>query len=672
MKVAAAANRDVSAAQPGPFQDCSDVVHIAVFFDGTGNNRDEDEASKKWSNVARMFDAALATADPTKATYCIYLSGVGTEYNGKATGWLDNSLIWLEDNAGGMGFGGGGDRRMDTGSDNVNARLRDVLIANARRMGGPLKKYADENRNKSFAEVNKALGKHRLVKIINLSVFGFSRGAALARAFSNRVLTQCKRDGDKLTYQGYPLRLNFMGLFDTVASFGVPAQNVRYPWDERDLIVSHDVERCVHFVAAHEVRYSFPVDLIRKNGQLHGGWEEKIYPGVHSDVGGGYEPDAQGITNNYARIPMHDMMREAVVHGVRMMSYDQVQATNYPLFEERFECRKETAEAYRSYMAGLGAVSGIIEQQFKRHLAQLYSAYGTMHRLGIETVGDKRRQESKYKYIGPKGMAWEVGKYRTAVKLGRSVRLSDEKNVLAQYVKPQAWQLSAWDSNAPSGVLAFVSKLVHDSKVDFIGNLIEPFSYFRMRGIQESTRSVWQETGDWIGGKATQAEEAAQAAYATTKKKAGEAYDATAQKTGEVYDATKKKAGQAYDTTKQKVGEAYDATKQKAVEAYDVTKQKTIEAYDATKQAAVETYETTKDAAAEAYDAAEKKVEQGYDATKRAAADAAAEANRRYDEANQEAYRIFEQGKKWVEQAAKEASEQAESLANAARRVGRP
>lgn len=37
-----AANRDVPASKPGPFQDCTDIVHIAVFFDGTGNNTEEN------------------------------------------------------------------------------------------------------------------------------------------------------------------------------------------------------------------------------------------------------------------------------------------------------------------------------------------------------------------------------------------------------------------------------------------------------------------------------------------------------------------------------------------------------------------------------------------------------------------------------------------------------
>lgn len=69
--------------------------------------------------------------------------------------------------------------------DMVNEQLRAALIANASLLGGHVAKYADENKQKSFNDLNTVLARHRLVKVINLSIFGFSRGAALARAFSN-------------------------------------------------------------------------------------------------------------------------------------------------------------------------------------------------------------------------------------------------------------------------------------------------------------------------------------------------------------------------------------------------------------------------------------------------------------------------------------------------------
>lgn len=569
IKAALAANRDVSKESPGPCQDCSDVIHISVFFDGTGNNKDEDDAPRKWSNPARMWRAAEMAAPRGEPIYPIYVSGVGTAFNGRKD-YSDLRDTWFEDAVTGGVAGAGGDRRMEFGAGNVNARLRDVLIANAQRAGGDLKKYADQSRSKSFSEVNNALGKHRLIKMINLSVFGFSRGAALARAFANRIISQCKDDTDGLTYKGHPIRVNFLGIFDTVASFGVPAQNVRYPWDERDLIVSKKVERCVHYVAGHELRFAFPVDLIRKDGKLDARWEEKTYPGVHSDVGGGYEPNAQKINNNYARIPMRDMMREAIGVGVRMMSYEQIAKTRGQIFEERFECYPPTEDAYRAYMAAWGAHSGTIEDQAKRHRELLYSAYGTMHRLGIDNAGDTQRKEDWYKNIGPKGMAWEVNKYRRAAELGKRVRWANPANTYAYWVKPEEWQLQAWDSTAPKGVLDFVRGYVHDSKVDFIGNIGDPFSYFKARGIAESTRSVWQESGDWIHDTTQVVTQASRSAYDASKRQATLAANAIAQAAQNAADAAERKAQEAAAYAQRKKQETMSAA-QRVTHAADAS-----------------------------------------------------------------------------------------------------
>lgn len=511
VRAASAANRDTPDSAPCPSQDCRTVIHISVFFDGTGNNDETDSAASQWSNIARLYHSAQIAAanDTSRTTYPIYISGVGTKFNGKATNWLSTAAGWVEDRLPGLGAGAGGDRRMEHGRDSVNDRLRDVLIANANMLGGAAAKFAVENSNSTFAEVNKVVAGHRLIKVINLSLFGFSRGAALARAFSNRVITNCNRRENTLLYDGYPLRLNFMGLFDTVASFGVPAQNARTPFTERELIVSAAVERCVHYVAAHEVRFSFPVDLIRKKGNLEQGWVEKAYPGVHSDVGGGYSPTDQGVDDNFARIPLRDMMTVSLSSGVRMLGYEALRKTRFTVFSQRFECRPETDAAYTHYLACSASAAGTIEEEIGNHLKLYYSAHGTMHRRGMQTAGDRSRAAARYKnVIGSKGMAHEVRAYRSLEKAGRWLRLGETgARGFAQYVRIREWQLAAWDTDASNGAVEFVSKYIHDSKVDFMGN-IEPFSYFRPRGVHESTISVWQEGGEWIRNKSRSAVQA--------------------------------------------------------------------------------------------------------------------------------------------------------------------
>jgi hypothetical protein len=530
IRAAHAANRDLSDDPPTPFQDCRDEVHIAVFFDGTGNNKDADEKKMSWSNIANLFESAYLAANISKSRkiYPIYISGVGTDLNRQAADWIEASKIWVEDNLLGLGAGGGGDRRMDLGLTSVNARLRTVLIANAKALGGTAAKHAAENSAKGFDEMSAALAKHRLIKVINLSIFGFSRGAALARAFSNQIVAKSVNKGDELLYQGYPLRLGFMGIFDTVASFGVPANNARLPFCERDLIVPPAVERCVHFVAAHELRFSFPVDLIRKNGMLAGNWLEKVFPGVHSDVGGGYAPLEQGIENNYARIPLREMLTQALTHGVRLLSYEDIKKKNYPFFQKRFECKQETEAAYARYLTAFAGQGQPIEQQIKAHMKLFYSANGTMSRRGMETAGDRSRSGSRVKsLLGPKGMAAEVAACRLGSNNVRTVRLGGPSSqAYAQYVRIQEWQLTAWDTTAPDGVTDFVSKYVHDSKVDFLLNA-EPFSYFSTRGVDESSVSIWKDGEDWLRSKGTSVSTAAGQVVKTAEQTVEKAAHAT-------------------------------------------------------------------------------------------------------------------------------------------------
>ncbi len=586
VSTACAATRDVSGAGPSPFQDCSDVIHISVFFDGTGNNKDADEATKKWSNPARIWRASdmFRVDNPTANAYPIYISGVGTPFNGKALSALDALNIKVEDSElTGMGGGSGGARRLNFGQQQINDALRSALLTRAKSLGGQVEQHAAQGKQKGFADVNKALGKHRLIKQINVSIFGFSRGAALARAFCNQWLWECEDNRGQLLYEGHPIRFVFLGLFDTVASFGLPATNMSNSlvyggFKGRDLVVDDRVERCVHYVAGHELRFSFPVDLIRHNGKLSGNWLEKVYPGVHSDVGGGYEPTDQGIDNNYARIPMRDMMREALLQGSRLTGYEEIRKVNFPLFQERFECKPETETKYKAYLSACNP-SGTVEHCIQKHMEQLYSAYGALHRQGLESVTQRQHREGKSWSMGPADMATELASYnRTVQDLKNPLHVTTKtvkdptyvlrKGVYAMWISPQEWQVEAWKRNAVAGVTQFVDAFVHDSKVGFLQNA-EPFSYFSTRGVTESSRSVsgWIEanvtrpvdkavesTVDYAAEKAEQAKKAAAEAAAAAEKKAQQAMDYAAQKAQQAKQAAAdaaKSAGQAISNTTQ-------------------------------------------------------------------------------------------------------------------------
>jgi uncharacterized protein (DUF2235 family) len=99
-----------------------------------------------------------------------------------------------------------------------------------------------------------------------IDVVGFSRGAALALHFANS-LAPC-------------VRVRFLGLWDTVPSFGVPGNSIDIGWKlDMPLWVDH----CFHAMALDETRYNFLLHRLPPNPRLSQVW----FRGAHSDVGGG-------------------------------------------------------------------------------------------------------------------------------------------------------------------------------------------------------------------------------------------------------------------------------------------------------------------------------------------------------------------------------------------------
>ena len=113
-----------------------------------------------------------------------------------------------------------------------------------------------------------------------LAIFGFSRGAALARKFASMILgdySDCK--------------VSFLGVFDTVAAMnGIHRQGDKISSDVvfENGTLNNRIEKAVHLVAIDEDRVSFTPTLINKDGKSPERILEGWFPGVHSDIGGGY------------------------------------------------------------------------------------------------------------------------------------------------------------------------------------------------------------------------------------------------------------------------------------------------------------------------------------------------------------------------------------------------
>lgn len=113
-----------------------------------------------------------------------------------------------------------------------------------------------------------------------IDIIGFSRGAALALDFANKI--HAEGVNGKSTP---PIR--FVGVWDVVPSFGIPGNDINLGYV---LTLPASVKKCFHAMALDERRGNFKVQRVVTtvpNAAEEGRVYEVWFRGVHSDVGGG-------------------------------------------------------------------------------------------------------------------------------------------------------------------------------------------------------------------------------------------------------------------------------------------------------------------------------------------------------------------------------------------------
>ncbi|MDG2123280.1 MAG: DUF2235 domain-containing protein, partial [Verrucomicrobiales bacterium] len=224
----------------------TDLLGLVLFsFDGTGNDRNKDnwdaeDDENTPTNVAVMTDLYRGQT--------FYVHGVGTRTD-----------VWL-----GNLNGYGTKERLET----------------------QFRRFCTYNKVKPSDPID---------------IIGFSRGAASARIFSNKLLNTSRS-----------VLIRFLGIFDTVSQMGVPNRlNHQFGYN---LDVSESIGLISHAVAKNEYRSLFPLTSISKStyyqslllAQMLGSggvnafdpdeyveikgsnFIEKPFTGAHSDIGGGY------------------------------------------------------------------------------------------------------------------------------------------------------------------------------------------------------------------------------------------------------------------------------------------------------------------------------------------------------------------------------------------------
>jgi RHS repeat-associated protein len=240
----------------------NDILGLALYaFDGTG------QVYSDGTHVAMLHYSYTEKAE--------YENGVGSDFNGP----FDNSLV------GGLtGYG-------------AKSRLESMY-----------KKFVDNYKS----------GDH------DVDIIGFSRGAALAREFANMIY---ERGFPQKTqhmlmfrskYLNFDFRYNtsskcrvkirFVGLFDTVGSFGKPGNYIDLGFRMK---LPPNVENAAQAIARDEKRALFPLTRLNTPGGQQK-FSEQIFPGDHSDIGGGWGSDQ----NMLAKAPLEYIWTKGKAAGV--------------------------------------------------------------------------------------------------------------------------------------------------------------------------------------------------------------------------------------------------------------------------------------------------------------------------------------------------------------------
>ncbi|CAN5190720.1 hypothetical protein BH11PSE9_BH11PSE9_09590 [soil metagenome] len=402
--------------QPTDGTSCKQNIRISVFFDGTGNNLKADVPDIGHSNVAKLFRAHPESDDALSA-YAIYVPGIGTyfkEIDDKGGASLDGGTL-------GLGVARYGQQRLDWAFQQVQEL---ISSCDARTIRSPAAR----------------------VENIRIAVFGFSRGAAQARAFCRDLAKMCPGELYLLpsSRRKVPIEVDFLGLFDTVASVGLPtsantviskvsasvaavdnpvgiavvdddplkelafgepgaapatgSNDGHYSWG-KNIGIGPIVKKCLHLVAAHEWRNSFPLDSALAGSAYPASVTEIVMPGSHSDVGGGYEPCEGGKSRRpgslISLIPLWIMFEAAgkVVPFYRMKDFAGYNHEDFgtdPKSRAGFEAMSASYNHYLKRVKDGGGLGKTVLEHKRLYFAWRFRAIARSPSQAKQNLADKQ------------------------------------------------------------------------------------------------------------------------------------------------------------------------------------------------------------------------------------------------------------------------------------------
>lgn len=510
---------------------CQVVIQYGLFFDGTDNNRDRDSPQLADTNIARLCETYPKT--PEVGVDSLYVPGVGTafdEIGSPPEGWkgtafgvgcearvlfaLLKTLDFLRKFVTGRERYSKDQLKVLCKQDSPSSRKDLNLIISLGTIMG-LRERGDRGKCRESFLRNEAQFLHAELVQSNVRVteyvvdiFGFSRGAAEARAYAT-WLTEILESG---RLAGVPLTIRFMGIIDTVASAGVSEMLLdgvmnktggHDGWARSEsLRIPKQVANCVHLVAMHELRKNFPVDELSMDGERPSQFLEVAYPGSHSDVGGGYAPGALGVSadesasdgdsRKLSQIPLNHLFQYARSGFVPLnkKSIRGLAGSRDPFalspqlmrdFSVFVQASGRERRPLRDWMAVYLAWRWNIRERFASS-GQVRNAKNDRNLL----LAGHRKMMSDAEILQMKGPKHEALKVIKDLVLNRQNQQFENPTppLVASFFEPEARDVlrrAMSTGMPPDSLTSFFEKYVHDSYAGFTENFTEPSGYWRYR-----------------------------------------------------------------------------------------------------------------------------------------------------------------------------------------------
>lgn len=284
---------------------------INVFFDGTWNNMENnniyrglnpeyqfDKDPLKAYEQKKSLNIAQQDKQPSKINIHDNLS-----YHREATTveWLYKGFEPKNDNSAG---------NIAVYVEGTGTLDKDTDGAFAAGSGWGSKRGFDAKAKRAFDYIANKLKKEEqqdvVFDLLQINIYGFSRGAASARYFSNLIRESYEdpetgkirymTDSFKFKHKLQPcqVQIGFIGIFDTVVSVGLKQDNDAKEWKQEITQPNPSGAvpeppksyKVVHIAASNEARTFFSLYDIHSSMEKGYGVEFRI-PGCHTDIGGG-------------------------------------------------------------------------------------------------------------------------------------------------------------------------------------------------------------------------------------------------------------------------------------------------------------------------------------------------------------------------------------------------